>query len=147
MLTGMSFHSITISTIYKDYNSLSMLQSSPLTLILLTKYLSLSGLWSYHAYSDIVRKNGSPRIFTSSGILSTPKIFIKVIRGLPSLEGLNFQSSCFLKALKYTESPDHLQILPGIKVWGWCYSITLRLSNTNVLLDVLIFMRSFICQE
>ena len=49
-----------------------------------------------------------------------PKVFIKVIRGLPALEVLNFQSSGFLKALQYTESPNHLQILPGIKVWS-CY--------------------------
>ena len=43
---------------------------------------------------------------------ASPKIFIKVIRGLLDLEVLNFQSSGFLKALQYTESPDHLQILP-----------------------------------
>ena len=29
MLTRMSFHSVTISTIFKDYNFLLMLQSSP----------------------------------------------------------------------------------------------------------------------
>ena len=39
-----------------------------------------------------------------------PKIFIKVIRGLQALELLNFQSSGFLKALQYTDSPNHLQI-------------------------------------
>ena len=43
------------------------------------------------------------------------KIFVKVIRGLPALEVLNFQSSGFLKALKYAESPNYLQILTGIK--------------------------------
>ena len=44
---------------------------------------------------------------------------IKVIRGLTALEVLNFQSLGFLKALQYTESPNHLQILPGIKVCCW----------------------------
>ena len=48
-----------------------------------------------------------------------PKIYIKVISGLPALEVLNFQSSGFLKALQYIESPNYLQILPGIKVWSW----------------------------
>ena len=48
-------------------------------------------------------------------MLPIPKIFIKVIRGLPAFEVFNFQSSDFLKALKYTESPNYLQILPGIK--------------------------------
>ena len=46
-------------------------------------------------------------------------MFIKVVKGLPALEELNFQSSGFLKALQYAESPNHLQILPGIKVWSW----------------------------
>ena len=44
---------------------------------------------------------------------------IKVIRGLPAVEVLNFQSSGFLTALQYTESPSHLQVLPGIEVWIW----------------------------
>ena len=48
-------------------------------------------------------------------MLPIPKIFVKVIRGLPALEVLNFQSSGFLKALKYAESPNYLQILTGIK--------------------------------
>ena len=48
-------------------------------------------------------------------MLPIPKMFTKVIRGLPALEVLNFQSSSVLKALKYTESRNYLQILPGIK--------------------------------
>ena len=39
-----------------------------------------------------------------------PKIVIKVIRGLQALEVLNFQSSGFMKALQYNESPNYLQI-------------------------------------
>ena len=48
-------------------------------------------------------------------MLPIPKIFIKVIRGLPALEVLKFQKMDFLMALKYTESPNYLQILLGIK--------------------------------
>ena len=67
-------------------------------------------------------------LIKSSGILSIPKIFIKVIRGLQALEVLTFQSPGFLKVLQYTESPNHLQIWPKIKVWSWYWSITLKLS-------------------
>ena len=93
-------------------------------LILPTKYLRLSGLWSQHADLVILRKkNGSSCIFTSLGILPIPKIFITVIRELQALEVLNFPSSGFLKVLQYTESPSYLQIWPVIKVWSWYYSI------------------------
>ena len=37
MLTRMSFHSATISTIFKDYNSLLMLQSSPFNVNITSK--------------------------------------------------------------------------------------------------------------
>ena len=73
-------------------------------------------------------KNGSSYIFTPSETLpipkifikvKIPKIFIKVVRGVQALEVINFQSSRFQKAQQYSESPNHLQILPGIKVWSW----------------------------
>ena len=51
-------------------------------------------------------KNGFSCIFTSSAILPTPKIFIKIIKGLPALGVLNFQSPGLLKAVQYTESPS-----------------------------------------
>ena len=41
---------------------------------------------------------------------------MKVIRGLPALEVLSFQSWGFLKALQYTGRPNHLQSLPGMKI-------------------------------
>ena len=34
---------------------------------------------------------------------------------LPAVEVLNFQSSSFLKALKYSESLKYLHVLPGIR--------------------------------
>ena len=117
MLTRMSFHSATISTIFKDYNSLLMLQSSPFNVNItnkIPKFIGFIKLACRFGYSK--GKNGFSCIFISLGILPIPKIFI---RGLPALEVLNFQNSGFLKALQYTESPNHLQILPGIKVWSW----------------------------
>ena len=77
-------------------------------LILPAKYLSLSDLSSQHPDSVILRKKGSSCIFTSSAILLIQKIFIKAIKRLQPLEVLNFQSSGFLKALQYTESPNYL---------------------------------------
>ena len=44
-----------------------------------------------------------------------PETFIKVMWGVPAVKVLNFQSSVFLKALKYTESPNYPQILPEIR--------------------------------
>ena len=85
--------------------------------------------------------------FTLSGILPIPKIFIKVVRGLPALEVLNFRIPDFLKALQYAENPSHLQILPGIKVWNWYLSINLRVGLSTLLLDFLILMCSFIFRE
>ena len=74
-------------------------------------------------------------------MLSIPKIFIEVIRGLPALEVLNFQSSSFLKALKCTESRNCLQILPGIKFGAATKAVC------TLLLEFLIFMSSFIYRE
>ena len=68
---------------------------------------------------SVYGKYCSACIFTSSGLLPISEIFIKVIRGLPAVEVLNFQSSGFLTALQYTESASHLQVLPGIEVWIW----------------------------
>ena len=120
MLTQMNFHSATISTIFKHYNSLLMLQSSPFNVNFANKIPKFIGFMKLACrFGRYKEKNGSSCIFTSSGILKIPKTFIKVIRGLPVLEALNFQSSGFLKALQYTENPNHLQILPGIKVWSW----------------------------
>ena len=90
-----------------------------LRLILPAKYLSLSDLSSQHPDSVILRKIGSSCIFTSSAILLIQKKFIKAIRRLQPLQVLNFQSSVFLKTLQYTESPNYLQMWPGIKVWSW----------------------------
>ena len=59
-------------------------------------------------------------LYIIKNIANTKNIYyIKVIRGLPALEVFNVQSSGFLKALQYTESPNYLQILPEIKVWSW----------------------------
>ena len=100
-----------------------------LTLILPTKYPKV-----YRVYEVSMQirsfegKNGSLCIFTLSGTLSISKIFINVIRRLPGLKVLNFQSSGFLKALQHAESPNYFQIWLVIKFWSWYYSITLRLS-------------------
>ena len=120
MLTRMYVHSTTILTIFKDYNSLLMLENSQFNVIITNKiptFIEIMKLADNYLNVDLVilRKNGSSCIFTSSGILPVPKIFIKVIRGLPALEVLNFQSSSFLKALKCTECRNYLQTLPGIK--------------------------------
>ena len=71
------------------------------------------------ACRSVQGKNGYSCIFTSSGILPKSRIFTKVIRGLPAFEVLSFQSSGLLKVPQYTGSPNHLQILPGIKIWSW----------------------------
>ena len=117
MLTRMSFHS-TISTIFKDYNSLLMLQSSPFNVNITNKITKFIGLMKL-ACRSVQGKNGYSCIFTSSGILPKSRIFTKVIRGLPAFEVLSFQSSGLLKVPQYTGSPNHLQILPGIKIWSW----------------------------
>ena len=85
--------------------------------LLFLRTISLFGCSKIHRLDSVIlRKNGSSCIFTSSGMLPIPKIFIKVIRGLPALEVLNFQSWSFLNALKYTESWNYLQNLPEIKL-------------------------------
>ena len=43
MVTRMSFHSAIVSTIFKDYNSLLMLQSSPLNVNITNKIPKLIG--------------------------------------------------------------------------------------------------------
>ena len=78
-----------------------------LTLILPTKYLCLSSLWSYYADSVTLRKKWIfMDLYIIRNIGNTKNI--KVIKGLAALKVLNFQSSGFLKALRYTESPNHL---------------------------------------
>ena len=74
-------------------------------------------------------------------MLPIPKIFINVISRLPALKVLNFQSSSFLKALKYTESRNCLQILPGIKFGAATKAVC------TLLLEFLILMSSFIYRE
>ena len=77
------FHSVTISTIFKDYNSLLMLQSSLFNVNITKKIPNLFAFMkSACRFGHSKEKNGSSCIFTSSGILPIPKIFIKVIRGL-----------------------------------------------------------------
>ena len=115
MLTRMSFHSATISTIFKHYNSLLMLKNSPFNVVITNKIPTFIG------FMMLVRRLGHSKekwIFLHLSIIrnvANTKMFTKVIRGLPALEVLNFQSSSFLKALKYTESRNYLRILPGIK--------------------------------
>ena len=120
MLTRKSFHSATISTIFRDYNSLSRLQSLPFNVNIthkIPKFIGFMNLACKVGHSK--EKCTFMHLYTSLGMLPIPKILIKVIWGLPALEVLDFQSSDFLKTLKYNESSSHLQILPRIKVWRW----------------------------
>ena len=126
MLTRMSFHSATI-LIYFSFRLWPFLR----TIILLwcskihigQYYRQNTKVYLNYEVSMKIRsfcgKNGSSYIFTLSGILPIPKLFIKAIRGLQALKVLNFQSSGFLNELQYTERQNHLQIWPGIKVWSW----------------------------
>ena len=85
MLTGMSFHAATISTIFKDYNYLLMLLSSPFKVNITNKIAKLIRFMkSACRFGHSKGKNGSSCIFTSSRIMLIPKIF-KVIRGLHAL--------------------------------------------------------------
>ena len=108
MLTQIPFHSATISIIFRDYNSLLMLQSSPFNVNITNKIPNFIGFMrSPYRFDHSKENNLSSCIFTSSRILEIPKKFIKVIMGLQALQVLNFQSQDFLKALQYTESTNH----------------------------------------
>ena len=113
ILTRMSFHSATISTNFMDHNFILVLQNSSFNFKIQTKYEISMQIWSLYG------KNGSSCIFISSEILSIPKILTKLIRRLISSWSTQFSNSGFVKSLQHTESPNHLQIWPGIKVWSW----------------------------
>ena len=91
MLTLTSFHLATVSTIFRDYNSLLMLQSSLFNVIIINKISKFIGFMkSPYRFGLSKEKNGFSCIFTSSGILPLLKIFNKVIQGLQALEWLIF---------------------------------------------------------
>ena len=120
MLTRMSFHSATISTIFKYYNSLLMLQSLPFNINFANKIPEFIGVMKLGCkFGHYKEKMALYASLHHQEYCQYQKIFIKVIRGLSALEVLNFQSSGFLKSLQYTQSPNHLQISSGIKVWSW----------------------------
>ena len=75
----MPFHSATTSDI-KDYNSLLTLHSSPFNINITNKTPKLIVFMkSACRFGQCKKKNESSCIFTSSGILPIPKIFIKAI--------------------------------------------------------------------
>ena len=98
MLTRMSFHS-TISTIFKDYNSLLMLQSSPF---------------------NVSIANRIPKFI---GFMKLACRFGHSKEKMDLYASLHYQEYCQhqkyllkLYSLEDTESPNLIQILPGIKV-------------------------------
>ena len=118
MFNKMYFHSAAISTIFKDYDSLLMPQSSPFNVNITNKIPNfIRFIKLARRFGHCKEKMDLMHLYVIRNIANTKNI--KVIRGLPALEVLHFQSSGFLKALQYIESPNHLQILPGIKVWCW----------------------------
>ena len=83
-------HSATISTILKDYNTQSMLQSLPFNVNITNKITTFIRFMRSACSVVILGKNGSSCIFTSSGIMPIPKIFIKVTRGATSSKSVQF---------------------------------------------------------
>ena len=74
MLTRMSFHSATISTIFKHYNSLLILQNSPFNVNITNKIPKYIGFMKLACrFGDYNEKMDLHAFFTSSGIFANTK--------------------------------------------------------------------------
>ena len=91
MTTQMSFHSATISTIFKDYNSPLMPQSSLFNVNITNKMPKFIGFMKLACRFGHSKEEMD--LHASLEILAKSKMFIKVTRGLPALEVLNFLCS------------------------------------------------------
>ena len=92
-----------------------MLQSSPFNVNITNKIPTFIGFMKLACRLSHSKEKRDPHaLYIIRNIANTKNI--KVVRGLPALEVLNFRIPDFLNALQYTENPSHLQILPGIKV-------------------------------
>ena len=113
MLTRMNFHSAAISTIFKRYSSLLMLQSSPFNVNFANKtpkfirFMKLVCIFGHYKEKMDLHASLHHREYCQY-----QEYLLKLSGDYQLSKCSIFKSSDFLKALQYTGSPNHLQILP-----------------------------------
>ena len=104
MLTQMSFHSATICTIFKDYNFLLILQSSPFKVNIASKIPKFIGFMKPKC-----RFGHSKEKMDNHASLNHQE-YQKYLLKLPGYYKLSKCSTFKVQALQYAESPNHIQI-------------------------------------